>query len=46
MELWAADGADAMLAKIQLPEGCFNGETVFVPRWGVASRFQFRIWVC
>jgi carotenoid cleavage dioxygenase-like enzyme len=33
MDLWAAEGADAVVAKIQLPEGCYNGETVFVPRW-------------
>jgi hypothetical protein len=32
MDLWAGEGSDAMIAKIHLPDGCFNGETVFVPR--------------
>ncbi|WIA42707.1 hypothetical protein OEZ86_008657 [Tetradesmus obliquus] len=32
MDLWAPEGSDAMVAKIQLPPGCYNGETVFIPR--------------
>lgn len=32
MDLEAPGGSDAMVGRIQLPEGCFNGETVFVPR--------------
>lgn len=32
MDLWAAEGEDALVAKVQLPPGCHNGETVFAPR--------------
>lgn len=32
IDLWAEGAADAAVAVIKLPPGCYNGETVFVPR--------------
>jgi len=52
IDLWADEGAaDACVARIQLPEGHHNGETVFVPRcarcvcwgyWGVGRVYEGR----
>jgi hypothetical protein len=30
---------DACVGRIKLPPGHFNGETMFVPRWGAAAFF-------
>jgi hypothetical protein len=35
IDLWAPEGKDACAGRIKLPPGHYNGETQFVPRWGV-----------
>eukprot|EP00775_Hariotina_reticulata_P002346 gene2346-2652_t len=38
VDLWAPEGSDALVSKIQLPPGCFSGETVFVARFEDPSK--------